>query len=499
MPKPLRTVCFAICMIIVALRTSGRLGSCQNDGMRHRTEVAIRTVPPRNSNLLKVCSMTICVPVCRCLLTRHALIAAAIILLAGFNTHAAASDNEASATGVHPSAIHIDLSRDWPWWRGATHDGIANPDQHPPLNWSDSQNIVWKANLPGRSHGSPIVVGDQVVVTAADIDRTVQTVLCFDRKTGKPLWETVVHEKGLDVKNNEKSSMASAAAACDGDRFFVNFLNGDSVYMTALDRQGKKLWQTKLSAYINHQGFGSSPLLYQDLVIGVSDNKGGGAIVAMNRATGDIVWQKTRPAKPNYSSPVIFNVEGKDQLFLIGCDLVTSLNPATGETFWEVEGSTTECVTTPVTDGHRIFTSGGYPKNHVSAVAADGSGKIVWENPTRSYVPSLLTRDGYLFAVMDAGIAMCWKSDTGKEVWKGRLSGTFSSSPVLMGDLIYAANEEGQTFVFKASTEKLEIVATNQLGNSVFATPAICGGRIYQRVAHDVDGRRQEVLYCIGE
>ena len=443
--------------------------------------------------------MTIFVSSCHCLLKRLAVLTAAIMLLAGFCARTPASDNESAVTDVSPSDIHVDLSQDWPWWRGGTHDGIANPDQRPPVNWSDSENIIWKANLPGRSHGSPIVVGEQVVVTAADTDRNVQSVLCFDRRTGTQLWESVVHEKGLDVKNNEKSSMASAAAACDGDRFFVNFLNGDSVYMTALDRQGKKLWQTKLSAYINHQGFGSSPLLYQDLVIGVSDNKGGGAIVAMNRATGDIVWQKARPAKPNYSSPVIFNVEGKDQLFLIGCDLVTSLNPTTGETLWEVEGATTECVTTTVTDGHRIFTSGGYPKNHVSAVAADGTGKIVWENPTRSYVPSLLSRDGYLFAVMDAGIAMCWKSDTGEEVWKGRLSGTFSSSPVLIGDLIYAANEEGQTFVFKASTEKLEIVATNQLGNSVFATPAICGSRIYHRVAHDVDGRRQEVLYCIGE
>ena len=388
---------------------------------------------------------------------------------------------------------------DWPWWRGPEHNGIASSDQHPPVRWSDTENIVWSANIPGRSHGSPIVVGDQVVLTAADHERAVQTVLCFDRTTGKQLWESVIHKGGLDVKNNDKSSMASASAACDGERFFVNFLNGDSVDMTALDRNGKKLWQTKVSAYVNHQGFGSSPLLHQDLVICVADNKGGGAIAAMNRSTGDVVWKKDRPAKPNYSSPVILNVVGKDQLFLTGCDLVTSLNPLTGETNWEIEGATTECVTTTVTDGRHIFTSGGYPKNHVSAVSADGSGKVVWENPTRSYVPSLLTRDGYLFAVMDAGIAMCWKSDTGEELWKGRLDGTFSSSPVMVGELIYAANEDGRTFVFKASTEKLELVSTNKLGNSVFSTPAICGGRIYNRVAVDENGRRQEMLYCIGE
>ena len=395
--------------------------------------------------------------------------------------------------------IHVD-PQDWPWWRGPEHNGIASSDQHPPVHWSETQNIVWSSKIPGRSHGSPIVAGNQVFVTAADHERGVQTVLCFDRTDGRQLWESVVHEGGLDVKSNEKSSMASASAACDGERVFVNFLNGDFVFMTALSREGTRLWQTKVSPYVNHQGFGSSPLLYQDLVICVADNKGGGAVMAMNRGTGEVVWKRDRPAKPNYPSPVILNVAGKDQLFLTGCDLVTSLNPLTGEVLWECEGATTECVTTTVTDGQHIFTSGGYPKNHVSAVTADGSGKTVWENTTRSYVPSLLARDGLLFAVMDAGIAICWKSDTGRELWKGRLNGTFSSSPVMVGDLIYAANEEGQTFVFKASAEKLDIVATNQLGHSVFSTPVICGGRIYNRVTVDTeDGKRQEMLYCIGE
>lgn len=436
---------------------------------------------------------------------RQSLVFAVVLSLAIMALPASMELSRATEPGVIVTAatpelspVHVDKS-DWAWWRGPQHTGIASPDQHPPVKWSETENIIWSARVPGRSHGSPIIVGDQVVLTAADHDRGVQTVLCFDRKTGKQLWETIVHTGGLDVKNNEKSSMASASAACDGERFFVNFLNGDSVYMTALDRSGKQLWQTKLSNYINHQGFGSSPLLYADLVIGVSDNKGGGVIASMNRASGDIVWKNERPAKPNYSSPVILNVAGKDQLFLTGCDLVTSLNPLTGETLWEIEGATTECVTTTVTDGRHIFTSGGYPKNHVSAVTADGSGKLVWENSTRSYVPSLLTRDGYLYAVMDAGIAICWKSDTGEEVWKGRLNGTFSSSPVMVGDLIYACNEEGQTFIFRASVEKLEIISTNKLGSSVFSTPAICGSRIYNRVAIDEAGKRQELLYCIGE
>jgi outer membrane protein assembly factor BamB len=156
-------------------------------------------------------------------------------------------------------------------------------------------------------------------------------------------------------------------------------------------------------------------------------------------------------------------------------------------------------VTTAVTDGALVFTSGGYPKNHIAAVAADGSGEVVWENNTRAYVPSLLQRDGFLFATLDAGVASCFRAATGEEVWKSRLGGTFSSSPVMVGDLIYATNEEGVTHIFRANPEKFEKVADNKLGESVFATPAICGNRIYMRVAHDENGKRQEYLYCIGK
>jgi hypothetical protein len=300
------------------------------------------------------------------------------------------------------------------------------------------------------------------------------------------------------VKGNEKSSMASASPACDGSRIFINFHNADSVWMHALDRDGSPLWKTRLSGYVNHQGFGSSPLLYGDLVIGASDNKGGGAIVAMHRGTGEVAWKRDRPAKPNYPSPVILTAAGRPQLLLTGCDLVTSLDPATGQTLWEVPGATTECVTTTVTDGERIFTSGGYPKNHVSAVLADGSGKLAWENNARTYVPSMLLQDNTLFAVLDAGVAICWDSVSGEELWKGRLGGTFSSSPVLANGLIYAANEEGTTFVFEASRDQFTLVASSKLGDHTFASPAICGSRIYQRIASMDNGHRQEFAVCIG-
>ena len=388
---------------------------------------------------------------------------------------------------------------DWPWWRGPNRNGIADDSQKPPLTWSESKNVLWASPVPGRGHGSPIVVGDQVFLAAAEHDREIQSVLCFDRKTGKRLWQTEIHRGGFEKKGNSKSSLASSTLACDGTRVFVNFLHAGAIYTTALTRDGKQIWQTKITDYVLHQGFGSSPAIYQSLVIVSADNKGTGVIAGLERASGKIVWTQERPKQPNYASPIILNVAGREQLLLTGCDLVAGFDPLTGKKLWEIAGSTTECVTSTVTDGELIFTSGGYPKNHVSAVRADGSGKVVWENTTRVYVPSMIAFKGYLYAVQDAGIATCWKCTSGKEIWKGRLNGTFTGSPVLVGEHIYATNESGKTLIFKASPEAFELVAQNQLADEVMASPAICGSRIYMRCATKVNSLRQEMLYCIGK
>jgi outer membrane protein assembly factor BamB len=398
-----------------------------------------------------------------------------------------------------PAADRIDVApHDWPWWRGLNRDGIAAADQQPPLHWSESQNVIWKAPVPGRGHGSATVVGDQVFLATADEVQEIQSVLCFDRRTGKQLWKTDVHTGRFTKNENKKSSQASVTIACDGERLFVNFQNAGAIYATALGRDGTQIWQKKISDFVSHQGFGASPAVYKSLVIFSADNKGGGAITALDRATGATVWRHERPRLPNYTSPVILKAAGQEQLIFTGCDLVSSFEPLSGKMLWEVTGATTECVTSTVTDGDVFITSGGYPKNHMSAMKADGSGKLVWENTTRVYVPSMLIRDGRLYAVTDAGVAMCWQSDTGKELWKSRLGGTFSASPVMVGENIFAANEEGQTFVFRPGSDSVELVANNKLGDEVFATPTICGGRIYLRIATNHDGQRQETLYCLG-
>ena len=389
-------------------------------------------------------------------------------------------------------------AKDWPWWRGPNRDGIANPDQNPPITFSETENVRWVADVPGRGHGSPIVFGERVYLAAADDDIQKQWVLCYDRATGKPIWRATIHEGGFPEKMNKKASNASSSVACDGERLFISFLHDKAVYTTALDMDGKQLWQTKITDYTLHQGYGSSPAIYKDLVIVSADNKQGGAVCGLNRNDGTIVWRQERPKLPNYPSPIILTAAGNEQLILTGCEKIVSYDPLTGNVNWETEGATTECVTSTVTDGKHVFTSGGYPKNHVSAIAADGSGKLIWENKGRVYVPSMYIRDGHLYGMMDAGVLVCWSAATGERLWRQRMGKPFTATPVPVGDLVYAASEMGNFYVAKATPEGCEIIAENQLGDQIYATPVIVNSQIFVRAAHDEDNdRRVEKLYCL--
>ncbi len=386
----------------------------------------------------------------------------------------------------------------WSWWRGPSHSGVASSGQNLPLRWSSSEKVIWKSPIPGRGHGSPIVFGGKVLLCSADEKKQIQSVYCYSLNSGKLLWETAVH-RGKFMKRNKKASQASSTPACDGERIWVSFVNGGAAWTTALSLDGEILWQTRITDYVVHQAYGASPMPYKDLLLVAADNKKAGVIAGLRRKTGEIVWKRKRPKMPNYPSPVVVRVAGKDQLILTGCELVTALDPLTGQLLWETKGATTECVTSTVTDGRHVYSSGGYPKNHVSAFLADGSGKVAWENRVRVYVPSMIFHEGYLYAVADAGIAYCWKSNTGEEQWKARLGGTHSASLTLVDGLLYAANEEGEFFVYKANPKSFQLLATNKLGDEVFASPAVAGGRLYLRVAHRDGSNRQEMIYCIGK
>lgn len=405
------------------------------------------------------------------------------------------------ATAETTDAISV-AETDWAWWRGPNRNGVAQAGQQVPKQWDDETNVLWKSPVSGRGHGAPTVVGDWVFLATADEEKQVQSVLAYHRDTGKQIWKSDIHSGGFEPEGrpgHPRASKASSTIASDGHRVFVSFFNSNAVYTTALTLEGEQLWQQKVTDYAMHQGYGASPTVYGPLTIVSADNKGGGAIKAFDRESGDVVWAHKRPESPNYASPIILEVEGRDQLLFTGCELITSLDPLTGKLNWEVPGATAECVSSVVSDGEIVVTSGGYPRQHIAVVRADGSGEEVWANDTRVYVPSMILSDGHIYGVTDAGAAFCHNVETGALVWEERLRAKFAASPILVDGLIYATGDKGTTFIFKATPAGFELVGENTItADEVEATAAICGDRIYLRVAQKVDGRRQEMLYCIG-
>ncbi len=397
-----------------------------------------------------------------------------------------------------------DAADDWRTWRGPGGNGIAAAGQEPPTTWSETQNVLWSAPVPGRGHSSPTVVGGKVVLTTADDAAQVQSVLAFDRATGKPLWKTDVHRGGFPPKIHTKNSHASCTVASDGQRLFATFFNREAVHVTALDLDGKRLWQTSAGPLKPRQyqhGYGASPALYKSMVIVAvdSDDTGGGFIAALDGKTGRMKWRTGRPVKSSFSSPVVAKLAGRDQLLLTGCDVVAAYDPETGKPLWSAEATTSATAGTMVWSGDLAFGSGGWPKAGTVAVRADGSGKVVWQNPQKCYEQSMLAHDGHLYAITDSGVAFCWAAADGSEKWNARLSGKPSSSPVLVGSNIFISDERGTTTVFRADPKEYREVARNRLGDEALATPAFCGGRIYARVAKGSGGRRAEFLYCIGK
>jgi outer membrane protein assembly factor BamB len=269
----------------------------------------------------------------------------------------------------------------------------------------------------------------------------------------------------------------------------------DALWLTALDFDGNIVWQKRLESYESEHGYGASPLIYKSLVIVVGDHAGGGILVALNRQSGDVVWQVPRAEESNFSSPIVGHVCGRDQLLIMGPHETNSYDPNTGENLWRCDGPTKIAAGTMPSGDELVYASAGYPKRNLLCIRADGSGDVtdthvVWRDKVAAYVPSLLLDDGLLYMLIDNGRFRCYEADNGQVVWDEKLDGGFSSSPVLVGGHIYVVNEEGVMYVLKPGRE-FEVVAENDLNDGGFATPVICDGRIYLRTSHN--------LYCLGK
>ena len=396
-------------------------------------------------------------------------------------------------------------AEDWPQWRGPSGQNHAAPGATAPVAWSEAKGLAWNTPIPGRGHSSPTVVGERIYLTTADVAAETQSLLVLDRQSGRLLKETVAHRGKLPGEIHPNNSHASPTVACNGEHAFALFDNDFGCWVTKFTLQGEKVWQRRVAGFDPQQykfGFGSSPVIVGDLLVVATMYDGpDSGLYAISCDTGELAWKASRPQKLSYSTPARFPAGGRTQLMLSGNYLLAAYEASTGDELWSTKGGTWATCGTMVWDtaAGLAFASGGYPDTFTLAVKTDGSHEVVWQESVKCYEQSLLCTQGCVFAVADSGIAHCLRTTDGETLWRQRLGGSYSASPVLVDGRVYVTNEAGTTFVFQATGEGYRSAGENQLGDECFATSTPLDGRLYHRYAKRQGDKRQEYLAAIGE
>ena len=395
-------------------------------------------------------------------------------------------------TGLTPRVT----AENWPAWRGPRGDGTSL-ETGAPTEWSATRNVVWKAVIPGAGHSSPVVWGDRIFTATATPENKERALLCLDRRSGQILWRKAVLTADLENKSGE-NSFASCTPATDGERVYVAFLDGKQVVVAAVDFSGKPLWLVRPGEFQNDHGFSSSPVLYEDKVIFSAQGKQGNFLVALSRVDGHTLWKNALDNPSNsFGQPLARLLAGRPQIILCGDKAVTSFNPQDGARLWFVESPYTDFVITPVFSEQAglLLTTSSWPKKELQAIKPDGQGdvtqtKIVWRSvPGAPYVPSPIAVDRFFLTVAEAGNEIhCFEAATGQVLWHEPFGHTHAS-PVSAGGLVYFLNDKGVTHVIKPG-DKYELVASNELGEKCYASPALSRGQIFLRGFTN--------LYCIG-
>ncbi len=385
------------------------------------------------------------------------------------------------------------LAENWPGWRGPRGDGTSL-EKNVPIRWSGTQNIVWKVPILGKGHASPIVWGRHIFVVTAIKEKKQRILFCLDRKGGKIRWQRVVLEAPLE-RINSLNSYASSTPATDGQRVYISFLDRDKMFIAAYDFDGNSLWEVRPGLFSSMHGYCSSPVIWKDKVIVNGDHDGPSYIVALDRTTGQTIWKTPRPNRTrSYCTPIIRQIDGRNQMVLSGTMCVASYNPDTGEQHWLIDGPTEQYVASLVYNGELLFMTCGFPDRFLQAIRPDGRGNVtdthvLWQKERDcSYVPSPIAFGPYFLVVADNGVATCFEAKTGKSCWRERLGPHYSASLVSANGLVYFLSDKGVMTVVKPG-EELDVVARNELGENIYASPAISDGQIFLRGAKH--------LYCI--
>lgn len=374
----------------------------------------------------------------------------------------------------------------WPGWRGPRGDGTSI-EKNIPTKW-DPADAIWKTELPGKGHASPIVWGDRVLTVTGLPATKERVLLCLDRNTGRILWQQTVVQGPLE-KLHKENSYASGTPATDGKQVYVTFRVGDDIVVAAHDfADGEQLWLVRPGTHSGGWGFSNEPVLYKDKVIVDGDSKGKSFLIALDRNNGETLWRIDRVNKGiSYSAPLIRKLAGRMQLIQCGDRCVTSFDPDTGEQIWTVDGPSEEFVATPVYSEKAglLFISSSWPKRFIYAIRPNGTGNvtkthIVWQDTKGApYVPSMIVADDFLLSVNRSGVAFCYEAATGKVLWQEKL-GRHHASPVLVEGLVFLINDDGTVNVIKPGAE-FQRVAKYELGESCYGSPAISDGQVFLR------------------
>ena len=376
---------------------------------------------------------------------------------------------------------------DWPAWRGPTGQGFCD-EKNVLLKWSDKENVKWKIPLEHQGNSTPVVWADKIFLTQANQDGVVRSLLCLARADGKLLWR-----KDIPYSEKEKNWNANwycnASPVTDGQRVVVSF---GSAGMYCFDFAGEPLWKrTDLGKWEHSFGNGSSPLLHGDLAIlwcGPNETKGRNFLLAVNKTTGETVWEHDEQAG-SWGTPLITDVAGRDQLLLSTVPHLKGIEPQTGKELWHCDGLTKYVYTSPLYSNGVAVAMSGF-NGAALAVRLGGAGDItadrLWHHDKNiQRVGSGMIVGEHVYIIEENGVPHCYDLKTGKEVWKVEKrpsGGTTWGSMVHADGRLYVLMRDGATHVFAASP-KYELVATNSLGpdESTNSTLAISNGDIFIR------------------
>lgn len=392
----------------------------------------------------------------------------------------------------------------WPEWRGSGGSGVAD-EKGLPTRWSSQENIRWKVPLPDRGNSTPAVWGNRVFITQPIESEGKRLVLCLDRISGKELWRAGT-TYNLPEETHETNPQCSASPSTDGERVIAWF---GSAGVFCYDVNGKELWKRDLGKQKHNWGYSSSPVIHKDLVILHFGPGERAFLVALNKKTGETVWQTDIPQVRSlkrtdgfagqeatgrlgsFSTPIVITANSRAELVMSFPDDVRAYDPMTGKEFWRCGGLNPLIYTSPIYGDGVVVAMGGFQGTSI-AVKPGGSGDVtathrLWQTVrTKNRIGSGVVKDGLVYVLNSPGVAECIDLKTGKVIWEERLDGPGAkdeswSNLVLVGDLIYVLNQSGDTIIFKASP-KFETVAANAIGNELTnASLAISDGDIFIR------------------